>query len=69
MSWVLTVISKPWARLRACAALGMAILREIFDESAYVRFLSRRGIAPSSRSYAAFLHEHEHLRARRPRCC
>jgi len=69
MNWVLTVISKPWARLNRCAVLGVAMLREIFDESAYVRFLSRSGIAPSSESYAAFLHEHEHLRARRPHCC
>lgn len=47
-----------------CSALG-----EIFDESAYARFLSRRQLAPSRQSYTAFLHEQEHIQARRPRCC
>ena len=46
-----------------------AILREIFDESAYARFLTSRGLISSRASYAEFLHETEHARARRPRCC
>lgn len=46
-----------------------AILREIFDESAYSRFLARHQLSPSRDSYAAFWSEHEHGKARRPRCC
>jgi len=46
-----------------------AILREIFEESAYARFLARRGIASSKNAYAEFLREQESLKARRPKCC
>ncbi len=49
--------------------LLLAALREIFDESAYQRFLAREGAAASPGSYAAFLREHEATKARRPRCC
>ena len=44
-------------------------LREIFDESAYERFLTRTGAATSANSYAEFLRETEQSRARKPRCC
>ncbi len=47
----------------------LATLREIFDESAYARFLQRTQMAPSRAAYAAFLREREHSQARRPRCC
>jgi hypothetical protein len=47
----------------------LAMLREVFDESAYARFLARRGVTSSRLAYAEFLHETEHSRARRPRCC
>jgi hypothetical protein len=50
-------------------AVLVAVLREIFDESAYVRFLHRRQIASSSEAYAAFCRECEEVKARRPRCC
>jgi hypothetical protein len=46
-----------------------AILREIFDESAYSRFLARHQLTPSRDSYAAFWSEYERAKARRPRCC
>jgi len=46
-----------------------ATLREVFDESAYQRFLFRGNLSPSVDSYAAFMAEHEKSRARRPRCC
>ncbi len=46
-----------------------ATLREIFDESAYRRFLQRHHAGPSRASYAAFLRDHSHSRAHRPRCC
>jgi hypothetical protein len=47
----------------------MATLREIFDEAAYSRFLSRAGIASSSEAYAAFRREFEEVKVRRPKCC
>jgi len=46
-----------------------AMLREIFDESAYDRFLSRTGNERSVASYRAFTRERESSLARRPRCC
>jgi hypothetical protein len=47
----------------------LAMLREIFDESAYTRFLERNQIRSSRQAYAAFLRENEATTARRPRCC
>lgn len=49
--------------------IARAILREIFDESAYARFLERRHLSTSPHAYAEFLRENEVNRARRPRCC
>lgn len=49
--------------------LLLAALREIFDESAYQRFLAREGVPASRGSYAEFLREVEISKARRPRCC
>jgi hypothetical protein len=46
-----------------------AILREIFDEAAYDRFLSRKQVASSPASYAAFRQEFEEAKTRRPKCC
>jgi len=45
------------------------MLREIFDESAYARFLERRQLTSSSDAYAEFLDESRQQRERRPRCC
>jgi hypothetical protein len=56
-------------RLRAFFEILRAVLAEIFDESAYSRFLARRGMASSVTAYAEFLRETEQGRARRPRCC
>jgi len=44
-------------------------LEEIFDESAYTRFLQRTGRTSSPQAYAAFRHDCELAKARRPRCC
>ena len=55
--------------LARCLALVRATLQEIFDESAYARFLERRGLASSREAYACFLRETESSRVRRPRCC
>jgi hypothetical protein len=53
---------------RAMSLLASA-LREIFDESAYARFLDRKQMASSAEAYAAFCQEYEVVKARRPRCC
>ena len=50
-------------------SLMVRILREVFDESAYARFLKRRGLASSRESYAEFWREREIVKARTPRCC
>jgi len=47
----------------------VAMLREIFDEAAYARFLNRAGVASSSAAYAAFRREFEEVKVRRPKCC
>ena len=46
-----------------------AVFREIFDESAYERFLTRTKATQSVESYQAFLREREAAIARKPRCC
>ena len=51
------------------AKLLMAVLREIFDESAYYRFLKRTRTERSRESYAEFSRENAIVTARRPRCC
>jgi hypothetical protein len=53
----------------AFAGTVLAALREIFDEAAYVRFLSRAGTVSSSEAYAAFRREFEEVKTRRPKCC
>jgi hypothetical protein len=46
-----------------------ATLREIFDESAYDRFLLRTNAARSIASYRAFTHERDASMQKKPRCC
>jgi len=46
-----------------------AALREIFDESAYDRFLARTHSERSASSYRAFMRERENAMARKQRCC
>ena len=46
-----------------------AVLREIFDEAAYARFLQRQRAASSREAYGEFLRECEQARVRRARCC
>ena len=57
------------AKLSSFHTLMKAALREIFDESAYDRFLRRHDLHPSAATYAAFCSEHETTKSRRPRCC
>ena len=49
--------------------LGRATLREVFDESAYARFLARHQAHSSPDAYSAFLREQAHVQTRRHRCC
>jgi hypothetical protein len=56
-------------QFRQVLALFRSVLCEIFDESAYARFLERRQLATSPQAYAEFLRETELSRARRARCC
>ena len=64
-----TAFRQKVAEIRNASQLLMATLREIFDESAYARFLSRQQVSSSRAAYAAFWREHEAVKARRPRCC
>ena len=47
----------------------LAALREIFDESAYDRFLLRTQRQRSIESYRVFMVERDAAAATRPRCC
>lgn len=60
-----TVAERAWRGIR----LLRSVLREIFDESAYTRFLERRAVPSSRQAYADFLQEGQAARERRPRCC
>ena len=55
--------------MRRVLGLIVDALREIFDESAYARYLERVGGATSRAAYAAFLAEQAKIRERRPKCC
>jgi hypothetical protein len=46
-----------------------AALREIFDESAYDRFLQRTHAARSVSSYREFTRERDAAMLKKPRCC
>ena len=56
-------------RLTRVAQVLIATLREIFDESAYARFLRCKQMQSSPEAYAAFWRERETTQQRRPRCC
>jgi hypothetical protein len=55
--------------LRELFGLIVAVLREIFDEAAYQRFLDRSHLESSPNAYATFRRENEQAKFRRPRCC
>jgi hypothetical protein len=46
-----------------------AALQEIFDESAYQRFLDRTHLKSSPNAYSVFRQENEQAKSRRPKCC
>jgi hypothetical protein len=57
------------SQLLRAARMIAATLREIFDESAYERFLQRKQMSSSPAAYAAFRREFEDAKTRRPKCC
>lgn len=56
-------------RLTESVRILWAMLREIFDEAAYERFLHRTGLMSSPQAYGAFRREMDEAKARRPKCC
>ena len=64
----LMIVKSIWA-IAGFVEVIATVLQEVFDESAYRRFLVRGNLASSAASYAAFWVEQEQSRARRPRCC
>jgi len=56
-------------RLTSALQTLRAALREIFDESAYDRFLLRTHAARSVASYRVFTRERDAAMATKPRCC
>ncbi len=56
-------------RFRHVLGIIRATMGEIFEESAYDRFLDRHGVKSSREAYAQFLRESEGSRGRRVRCC
>ena len=58
-----------WKGLTVACKLSLAVLREIFDESAYERFLAQYQLTSSAAAYSSFSQERDRARARRPRCC
>ncbi len=60
-------------RLKAMAVqfarTARAMLREVFDEAAYERYLARTCSQRCKESYRSFLDERQTVMARKPRCC
>jgi hypothetical protein len=51
------------------ARIFLAVLREVFDETSYARFLQRAQMASSPEAYAEFWRERAQSHGRRQRCC
>jgi hypothetical protein len=56
-------------RLSRFLGIFLSVLREVFDESSYARFLQRSNLPSSPGAYAAYWREREAAHARKPRCC
>ena len=71
--WFVDAAGKTYPRILAWlpqfAAILASLLQEIFDESAYHRFLKRNQISSSTTAYAEFREENDRLKAQRPKCC
>jgi hypothetical protein len=66
---ITTPVEQRSARFKGALQLLRATLAEIFDESAYQRFLTRSELNSSRASYAMFVKEQEIRKARQPKCC
>lgn len=55
-------------RVKKAIRIFVAMMREIFDEAAYTRFLQRTQTTSSPAAYAAFWRERENQKPK-PRCC
>jgi hypothetical protein len=55
--------------LSKMASVSRAIVREIFDESAYERFLGRHQLSSSAAAYERFCSEREKVKVGPTRCC
>jgi len=66
---MLSLVDSLLPKLVHAVAIARSVLLEIFDESAYARFLSRHGLESSRSAYAGYLRETEASRGRRARCC
>ena len=55
-------------QMKRALRILISALREIFDESAYARFLRRHQISSSPEAYAAFWRERQ-SQPPKPRCC
>jgi Selenoprotein, putative len=58
-----------YALLRRAVEILKSTICEIFDESAYDRFLARTRSERSVSSYREFMRERENAMARKQRCC
>ena len=56
-------------QLRRLLALIRDVLREIFDEASYARYLERHSLPTSPRAYQAFLRDDERISSPKARCC
>jgi hypothetical protein len=56
-------------RIAQATRIFMAMLREIFDEAGYARFLQRAKMQSSAAAYAAFSRDREAEENRCPKCC
>jgi len=65
----LHAIRNLWERMVAGRKLAAAALREIFDESAYERFLTRQQLPPGVAAYSQFCREREKIKVGPSRCC
>ncbi len=61
--------NRQWWLALAFFRIVLLTIREIFDESAYDRFLVRTGQCRSVGSYGEFIRESEAAMSRKPKCC
>ena len=61
--------NRKWQLPRAFFRVVLLTIREIFDESAYDRFLVRTEGIRSVDSYREFIREGEAAMSRKPKCC